>query len=131
MEVLQLKSVAATSTEDEKLVKGMDTFTISAKDVVSESPADKDLKPPPETSRVIEAVTTDPLTIAPKAGGSGQRCNTCGGSFETPEFYRAHFKSKWHTHNLKLKMKGLPPVPSQEEYDRLTPEQLRLAETEY
>ena len=130
MEVLQLKSVAA-ATEDEKLVKGMDTFAISAKNAGSESSTDKELKPSPVALAVEEHASTEAVAATPKPASSGQRCNTCGGSFATPELYRAHFKSKWHTHNLKLKMKGLPPVPSQEEYDRLTPEELRLADTEY
>ena len=128
MEVLQLKSVATAIDDDDKLVQGMDTFTISAKKVVADASQGKDLKQSPA---VVEHMPSDPVPVAPKTTASGQRCNTCGGSFETPEMYRAHFKSRWHTHNLKLKMKGLPPVPSQEEFDRLTPEELKLAETEY
>ncbi|KAL7478455.1 hypothetical protein ACHAW6_004221 [Cyclotella cf. meneghiniana] len=40
-------------------------------------------------------------------------CNTCGGNF-TPGEYRAHFRSDWHRYNVKLKMKGVPPVSEKE-----------------
>eukprot|EP00934_Nitzschia_sp_Nitz4_P003562 Nitzschia sp. Nitz4//scaffold54_size114964//30654//32180//NITZ4_003841-RA/size114964-processed-gene-0.180-mRNA-1//-1//CDS//3329554321//3552//frame0 len=41
-------------------------------------------------------------------------CNTCGGSFDTPAAYRAHFKSDWHKFNQKLKLKGVAPISEQE-----------------
>lgn len=46
-------------------------------------------------------------------------CNTCGGSFEDNNEYRNHFRSDWHRHNLKLKMKGLPLIPSEQEFLQL------------
>eukprot|EP00897_Mesotaenium_endlicherianum_P006064 jgi/Mesen1/5486/ME000276S04608 len=39
-----------------------------------------------------------------------QKCNTCGAEFGDPKEYREHFKSDWHKHNLKRKMKDLPPL---------------------
>lgn len=111
---------------EEELVKGMDTFTIDTKKAVDPAHDHHTDKMPSLEDRAVE-----PKVMTPQAAASGQRCNTCGGSFETPELYRAHFKSRWHTHNLKLKMKGLPMVRSQAEFDRLTPDELKLAETEY
>jgi len=49
--------------------------------------------------------------------GSEKSCNTCGGSFTVIE-YRAHFRSEWHRHNLKLKMKGLPVVNEVQYHNR-------------
>jgi ribosome maturation protein SDO1 len=45
---------------------------------------------------------------------SRKSCNTCGGTFETPSEFRAHFKSDWHRFNQKLKMKGCTPVSEKE-----------------
>eukprot|EP00531_Pseudo-nitzschia_arenysensis_P010302 CAMPEP_0116139902 /NCGR_PEP_ID=MMETSP0329-20121206/13555_1 /TAXON_ID=697910 /ORGANISM="Pseudo-nitzschia arenysensis, Strain B593" /LENGTH=428 /DNA_ID=CAMNT_0003634967 /DNA_START=39 /DNA_END=1325 /DNA_ORIENTATION=+ len=59
-------------------------------------------------------------TPAVSAGGntsdaSGRKsCNTCGGFFDTPAEFRAHFKSDWHRFNQKLKMKGCTPVSEKE-----------------
>mmetsp|Transcript_14659 Transcript_14659/g.30296 ORF Transcript_14659/g.30296 Transcript_14659/m.30296 type:complete len:265 (+) Transcript_14659:1-795(+) len=41
-------------------------------------------------------------------------CNTCGGFFDSPAEFRAHFKSDWHRFNQKLKMKGCTPVSEKE-----------------
>lgn len=57
---------------------------------------------------------------AVSAGGntsdaSGRKsCNTCGGFFDSPAEFRAHFKSDWHRFNQKLKMKGCTPVSEKE-----------------
>lgn len=40
-------------------------------------------------------------------------CNTCGGAF-TPGEYRLHFRSDWHGYNVKLKLRGVPPVSERE-----------------
>ena len=61
------------------------------------------------------AVSTIGLT--PGSTLSIKSCNTCGGSFTTTE-YRAHFRSDWHRHNLKLKMKGLRVLTVDEYKDR-------------
>jgi len=45
---------------------------------------------------------------------SRKACNTCGGLFDTPSEFRAHFKSDWHRFNQKLKMKGCTPVSEKE-----------------
>ena len=50
----------------------------------------------------------------PSGGGDGSKsCTTCGGSF-TPAEYRAHFRSEWHGYNVKLKLRGVPPVSEEE-----------------
>jgi ribosome maturation protein SDO1 len=43
-----------------------------------------------------------------------QRCNTCDAEVLDAAQYREHFKSEWHKHNLKRKVKQLPPVSSDE-----------------
>ncbi|KAL3811640.1 hypothetical protein ACHAXA_001397 [Cyclostephanos tholiformis] len=57
-----------------------------------------------------------------KSGGEGgggdvhpalRPCNTCGGAF-TPGEYRLHFRSDWHGYNVKLKLRGVPPVSERE-----------------
>ena len=49
------------------------------------------------------------------AGASNRKaCNTCGGFFDSPAEFRAHFKSDWHRFNQKLKMKGCTPVSEKE-----------------
>mmetsp|Transcript_23320 Transcript_23320/g.41364 ORF Transcript_23320/g.41364 Transcript_23320/m.41364 type:complete len:470 (+) Transcript_23320:58-1467(+) len=46
---------------------------------------------------------------------SGRKsCNTCGGFFDSPADFRAHFKSDWHRFNQKLKMKGAAPISEKE-----------------
>lgn len=45
---------------------------------------------------------------------SRKSCNTCGGFFDTPSDFRAHFKSDWHRFNQKLKMKGCTPISEEE-----------------
>jgi ribosome maturation protein SDO1 len=58
----------------------------------------------PTALPTASSATTDPR----------KSCNTCGGSFDTPAAYRAHFKSDWHRFNQKLKLKGAAPVSEQE-----------------
>ena len=43
-----------------------------------------------------------------------QKCNTCDAEVGDAAKYREHFKSEWHKHNLKRKVKQLPPVSSEE-----------------
>ena len=45
---------------------------------------------------------------------SRKSCNTCGGFFDSPAEFRAHFKSDWHRFNQKLKLKGCTPVSEKE-----------------
>lgn len=52
---------------------------------------------------------------APPDGGAKLRCNGCGiGPFPDTASYREHFKSDLHRYNLKLKMKGQPPISAEE-----------------
>ncbi len=73
----------------------------------------------------LSAANTAPLStiisssIPKVAGSSGdadprKTCNTCGGSFENPASYRAHFKSDWHRFNQKLKLKGAASISEEE-----------------
>lgn len=43
-----------------------------------------------------------------------QKCTTCNASVGDAKQYRDHFKSDWHKHNLKRKMKQLPPLSPEE-----------------
>lgn len=43
-----------------------------------------------------------------------RRCNTCDSEVGDATQHREHFKSEWHKHNLKRKVKQLPPVSSEE-----------------
>ena len=43
-----------------------------------------------------------------------KNCNTCGGFFDSPSEFRAHFKSDWHRFNQKLKLKGCKPISEKE-----------------
>eukprot|EP00899_Mesostigma_viride_P010114 jgi/Mesvir1/19103/Mv12850-RA.1 len=51
---------------------------------------------------------------AAAAATSKLKCGTCNISFESPPQHREHFKSEWHRHNLKRKMKELPPLTEAE-----------------
>ena len=35
-------------------------------------------------------------------------------------------RSEWHRHNLNLKMKNLPPIPSEAAFEKLTLEELEV-----
>lgn len=48
-----------------------------------------------------------------------KKCNTCGGAFNAAE-YRKHFQSEWHRFNLKLKMKEMPVMVSEDAFLALT-----------
>lgn len=48
------------------------------------------------------------------AGPKQQSCNTCERQVGDAKQYREHFKSDWHKHNLKRKMKALPPLSADE-----------------
>lgn len=43
-----------------------------------------------------------------------QKCTTCNANVGDAKQYRDHFKSDWHKHNLKRKMKQLPPLSAEE-----------------
>mmetsp|Transcript_104635 Transcript_104635/g.223647 ORF Transcript_104635/g.223647 Transcript_104635/m.223647 type:complete len:355 (-) Transcript_104635:51-1115(-) len=58
---------------------------------------------------------------APQAPATrkGLRCSNCGVDFEDAAEYRQHCKSLWHNHNLKRKVKSLPPV-SEEDFAEIS-----------
>lgn len=61
--------------------------------------------------------TAEPVKTSSSTGTKGnasKRCATCGAAFEDVGKYREHFKSEWHKHNLKRKLKGLPPISEDE-----------------
>ena len=62
---------------------------------------------------VSELLPTSTLTSDTGSNDVRKSCNTCGGSFTMNE-YRAHFRSDWHRHNLKLKMKDRPVLTLEE-----------------
>ena len=39
-------------------------------------------------------------------------CNTCGLAFAEADYQRDHMKTDWHRYNLKRRVAGLPPIPS-------------------
>ncbi|KAH7430350.1 hypothetical protein KP509_09G094900 [Ceratopteris richardii] len=43
-----------------------------------------------------------------------KRCNTCNAEVGDALQHREHFKSDWHKHNLKRKMKQLPPLSAED-----------------
>ncbi|GJP73357.1 hypothetical protein CLOP_g4085 [Closterium sp. NIES-67] len=51
-----------------------------------------------------------------KASGRPQRCSTCGdgATFDDPRLFREHMKSDWHKHNMRRKVRGMPPVSADE-----------------
>merc|ERR1711871_64118 len=84
--------------------------------------------PPTAPSTAPETLTRSVFYSVTKVEKSGQKCNTCGGNFPDAAAYRAHFKSEWHRHNLKLKMKGEPIIPSEELSLELAPEEVIVDE---
>lgn len=75
----------------------------------------------------VPAVPTPVMdATATAATTGGQSCNTCGGSFVDSAAYRSHFRSEWHKHNLRRKMKSLPLVTSEEEFAALPLDQIEL-----
>lgn len=40
-------------------------------------------------------------------------CNTCGLQFKEADFQRDHMRTDWHRYNLKRRVAGLPPIPSE------------------
>ncbi|KAJ7294289.1 hypothetical protein O6H91_05G125300 [Diphasiastrum complanatum] len=43
-----------------------------------------------------------------------QKCLSCDAVIEDPKEFREHYKSDWHKHNLKRKLKSLPPLSWEE-----------------
>lgn len=83
--------------------------------VPSSSPAGLAEAVQAEGGRVaMPSASTAPKPVV--SGGSGAlACRKCGGAvFEERAEYRAHFRSTWHTLNLKRAMQGMPPVLQQD-----------------
>ncbi|EFJ07134.1 hypothetical protein SELMODRAFT_161876 [Selaginella moellendorffii] len=73
-------------------------LTSSLKDSqLSEGTGSNNSRPPP-------AATSDP----------GKRCLTCDAVIGDPKEFREHYKSDWHKHNLKRKLKQLSPLSAEE-----------------
>ncbi|XP_024539369.1 ankyrin repeat and zinc finger domain-containing protein 1-like [Selaginella moellendorffii] len=51
-------------------------------------------------------------TTAPTS--SGKRCLTCNVVIGDAQEFREHYKSDWHEHNLKRKVRQLPPLSAEE-----------------
>ncbi|CAI5534676.1 unnamed protein product [Closterium sp. Naga37s-1] len=51
-----------------------------------------------------------------KVSGRQQRCSTCGdgATFDDTKLFREHMKSDWHKHNMRRKVRGMPPVSAVE-----------------
>ncbi|CAI5966329.1 unnamed protein product [Closterium sp. NIES-64] len=51
-----------------------------------------------------------------KPSGRQQRCSTCGdgATFDDTKLFREHMKSDWHKHNMRRKVRGMPPVSADE-----------------
>uniref|UniRef100_A0A6U9QUQ6 C2H2-type domain-containing protein n=1 Tax=Picocystis salinarum TaxID=88271 RepID=A0A6U9QUQ6_9CHLO len=70
-----------------------------------------------EARKTGQHTTTEGVKVTTSTGSkgsAGKRCATCGAIFEDAGKYREHFKGDWHKHNLKRKMKGLPPISEEE-----------------
>ena len=61
-----------------------------------------------------------PPNVPTTTGTASSKCNTCGGQFPDAASYRSHFKSEWHRCNLNRKMKSLPVISSEAEFNELT-----------
>jgi hypothetical protein len=90
--------------------------TTSSTDVSSSSSSSS-------SSYITQATTTTTTTTTL----SSSKCNTCGGSFPDATSYRAHFKSEWHRYNLNRKMKNLSIVSSEEEFAKLSFDEINSA----
>ncbi|KAI5055657.1 hypothetical protein GOP47_0029178 [Adiantum capillus-veneris] len=53
-------------------------------------------------------------TTAPSGKEKQRRCTTCNAEVGDASQHREHFKSEWHKHNLKRKVKQLPPLSADE-----------------
>ena len=91
-------------------------------------PTAPNLATPLTSTRLVPAASVNPTADASEIVKPGLKCNTCGGNFPDAAAYRGHFKSEWHRHNLKLKMKGEPIIPTEEMFLELAPEEVIVDE---
>lgn len=54
------------------------------------------------------------VAVKPVGKEKQRRCNTCDAEVGDAAQHREHFKSDWHKHNLKRKVKKLTPVSAEE-----------------
>ncbi len=78
--------------------------------------ANQTLPPPVENNTSIVSPPNAPTATIT----ASSKCNTCGGQFPDAASYRSHFKSEWHRCNLNRKMKNLPIISSEAEFNELT-----------
>ena len=74
--------------------------------------------PPPPVENNTSIVS--PPHVPTTTSTASSKCNTCGGQFPDAASYRSHFKSEWHRCNLNRKMKNLPIISSEAEFNELT-----------
>jgi ribosome maturation protein SDO1 len=108
-------SAQASLAVEELQTQGLRDLTISSSSTSGSNPVNLD---PTETERARASFTSKASKEVVSAGiGAGvkqQTCNTCNSEVGDAKQYREHFKSDWHKHNLKRKMKGLPPLSPDE-----------------
>ncbi|GBG64972.1 hypothetical protein CBR_g48721 [Chara braunii] len=69
--------------------------------------------PAPQERKGSGGAAAGAAAAAAAGGGGGGRqvkCSTCAIQLSSASEYRDHCKSEWHRHNLKRKVKGLPPL---------------------
>lgn len=67
-----------------------------------------------ETEQRATAAFSAASGVGEKGGKKPLGCNSCGLTFGDTSAHREHYRSDLHRYNLKLKMKGLPPVSEDE-----------------
>lgn len=90
--------------------------SIADKDV-SSSIADRDVSSSIANEEVLcktDSPMLQEVDTKPVGKEKQRRCNTCDAEVGDAKQHREHFKSEWHRHNLKRKVKQLPPVSSEE-----------------
>ncbi|MCO5607258.1 hypothetical protein L7F22_061451 [Adiantum nelumboides] len=78
----------------------------------------KEIFGPLDQEDLSTSVKTLSLERGPVTASSGKekqrRCTTCNAEVGDASQHREHFKSDWHKHNLKRKVKQLPPLSAQD-----------------
>ncbi|GMH35473.1 hypothetical protein BSKO_03341 [Bryopsis sp. KO-2023] len=69
----------------------------------------------PQPNQEQQAAATENRPVDSSATGkeASLTCNGCGlgpSDFESGDDWKPHFKSDWHRHNLRRKLKGRPPI---------------------
>lgn len=82
---------------------------------VSSTHDDKEVRSNATNAKTRPTNATASKVVDSAVGGVKQQtCNTCNREVGDAKQYREHFKSDWHKHNLKRKMKGLHPLSAEE-----------------